>query len=178
MKAATTTSTTAANASAKSQGQATSSHQLKIDRLLDKKITNIHVIKPHPKTTTNSDNIKTDILLSSDTATSPDASRDDRPCHVQLCHTNDISDDVMDCLFDDIDYHDLFDSEPLPLVTEDNVVTPRQQHEGSCDLEELSCDALRIDDTLIEILDDDDDDDVTDMSTISCSKFNACSSCM
>ena len=78
----------------------------------------------------------------------------------------------MDCLFDDIDYDDLFDSELLPLVKHDNVVTPQQQHEGSCDHIDMSCDATENDNTLIEMpAGDDDDDDVTDMSTVSCSKF-------
>ena len=44
-----------------------------------------------------------------------------------------------------------------------------KQHEGSCD-HNMSCDVTGSDDTLIEISGDD-DDDVTDMSTISCSKF-------
>ena len=110
-----------------------SSHQLRIDTLLNKKDTNIHVIKPHPMTTT--DNTMTDVLLL-DAAGSPHASKNERPCHELSCHTTDINNDILDCLFDNIDYHDLFDSELLPLATDDrndNVVTPQQQHEGSCE---------------------------------------------
>ena len=181
----TATSTTAANATGssasagntKSPTEATSSNQLKIDTLLNKKDTNIHVIKPHPTAAIASDNAKTpDVLLSSDTAAvSPleDASNDQVLCHEQSCHTNNSSHgDMLDCLFDDIDYHDLFDLEPLPLVTEDNIKTPRQQeHKGSCDLDELSCDAIELDNTIVEIPASDDEDVFSDMSTVSCSKF-------
>ena len=168
-RAATSAATSTAT-STKSQPEVLpSSHQLKIDTLLNKKDTNIHVIKPHPTTAT--DNTKTDVLLL-DAAGSPDASKNERPCHELSCHTTDINDDVLDCLFDDIDYHDLFDSEPLPMATNDrsdNVVTPQQQHEGSCD-HNMLCDVTGSDDTLIEISGDN-DDDVTDMSTVSCSKL-------
>ena len=80
----------------------------------------------------------------------------------------------MDCLFDDIDYHDLFDSEPLLLVTEDSrhddiTITPRPQHEGSCD-HDMSCDTGVIDDDTIIEIPESDEEDITDMSTASYSK--------
>ena len=146
------------------------SHQLKIDTLLNKKDANIHVIKPHPTTAEADDNIKTDVL-SSNIAGSPDASNNCRCCHE---HVTDTNDDILDCLFDDIDYNDLFDSELLLLEKQDrhdNILTPRQQHEGSCDHSGMSCDATGNDNTLTEISADDDDDDVTDVSTVSCSKL-------
>ena len=172
-----TASTTGSN-TGDTKGQpetAVPSHQLKIDTLLNKKDTNIHVIKSHPTCASADDDIKNDVLFSNP-AGSPDASNNRGHCHRQSCHTtNDSNDDILDCLFDDIDYSDLFDSELLPLAKQDrhdNVVTPQQQHEGSCDHSDMSCDATENDNTLIEMpAGDDDDDDVTDMSTVSCSKF-------
>ena len=145
---------------------------MKIDTLLSKKDTNVHVIKPHPTTATADIDVKTDVL-SSDTAGSPDASNNCRRCHE---HANDTNDDILDCLFDDIDCNDLFDSELLSSVKQDrhdNIVTPWQQHEGSCDHSDMSCDATGNDTTLTEVPADDDDDNVTDVSTVSCSKFLA-----
>ena len=158
----------------KNQPLAMSSHQLKIDTLLNKKDTNIHVVKLQT-TSTTSTACKTDIL-SSDGAASPDASDSRQPCHEQSCHANNTNNDILDCLFDDIDYHDLFDSEPLPLITEDrldDIITPRQQHEGSCD-HDMSCDTGVIDDDTIIEISESDDEDVTNMSTASCSKLTAC----
>lgn len=139
---------------------------------------NIHVIKSHP--TTISDHVKTPDILSSKTAAPSDVDDSRGPRHEQLCHTTNairLSDDLMDCLFDDIDYHDLFDSDPLPL---DSVTIPhQQQHEGSCDHNErscdhneMSCDAIEIiDDSIIEIPADDDSNDIIDVSTVNCSKL-------
>ena len=153
------------------------SNQLRIDTLLNKKDTNIHVIRPFTAATTTvaADNGSVDFdMLLSDATGSPDASNDRGPCHEHLCSSNNISDDVMDSLFDDIDYDDLFDSEPLPLVTEGShgnaVITSEQQHGGSCDHNGMSCDTR----TVIEIPDDDDDDDdvnVTDLLTVDHGKY-------
>jgi len=170
----TATTKTGVGVGAKNQAQMMPSHQIKIDTLLNKKDTNIHVIRPHStgRTAMGGDNIKPDVL-SSDKAVSPDASDNRGPYHEQSCHSiddHDVSVDV-DCLFDDIDYHELFDSEPLSLITEnklDNVVTPCQQHKGSCDPDEMSCDTGS-DDTIIEIPDG--DDDVSSVSTLSFGKF-------
>lgn len=157
----------------KNQPQATSSHQLRIDTLLNKKDTNIHVIKLQT-TSITSTACKTDVL-SSDAASSPDASSNGQPCHEQSCCANNTDYDMLDCLFDDIDYHDLFDSEPLPLVTENKHGDHHQQHEGSCD-HDMLCDDVIDDDTIIEILESD-DEDVTNMSTASCSKFTYRTAC-
>ena len=166
-----TASTTGTTDATKNQPQTIPSHQLKIDALLNKKDTNIHVIKLQT-TSTTSTACKTDIL-SSDASRSPDATGSGRPCHEQSCHANNTNYDILDCLCDDIDYHDLFDSEPLPLITEDkhdDIITPHQQHEGSCD-HDMSCDADVIDDDTIVVIPESDDEDVTNMSTASCSKF-------
>ena len=166
-----TASTTGTNDATKSQPQATSSHQLKIDTLLNKKDTNIHVIKPYPTSTTATAS-NTDIL-SLDVAALPDASNSRQPCHEQSCHTNNTSSDILDCLFDDIDFHDLFDSELLPLIAEDrhdDVIIPHQQHEGSCD-HDMSYDAVLIDDDTIVEIPESDEEDISNMSTVSCSKF-------
>ena len=101
-------STTSTDHPTMDQPLAISSHQLKIDTLLG---TQIFMSLNYIYASTTSTACKTDIL-SSDGAASPDASDSGRPCHEQSCHANNTSNDILDCLFDDIDYHDLFDSEP------------------------------------------------------------------
>ena len=161
----------------KSQLQATVSHQLKIDTLLNKKDANIHVVKSHltDPTAFSDVNINADVLLS-ELAASPALGQ---PCHKQSCYTNNINHNVIDCLFDDIDFNDLFDSEPLPLA-KDNTLNNQHKgsrdHKGSCDHKrscdhDMLCDIIEVnDDTIIEVPETDDDDDVTDMSSVSCSK--------
>jgi len=152
-------------------------HQLKINTLLNKKDANVHVIKSHQTCPTALTDVNLNaVILSSKLAASPDLGQ---PCHMQLCYTNNTNHDIIDCLFDDIDFNDLFDSEPLPLAKENTV---NNLYKESCDQEEshdlerscdhnMSCDIVGVnDDTIIEIPDTDDDDDVTDMSTVSCSK--------
>ena len=163
----------------KSQLQATVSHQLKLDTLLNKKDANIHVVKSYQTDSTASSDVNLNAdVLSSELAASPELGQ---PCHKQSCHTNNTNLDVIDCLFDDIDFNDLFDSEPLPLMKNDilnNQHKGSRDHEGSCDHKrscdhDMSCDLVEVnDDTIIEVPEtDDNDDDVTDMSTVSCSKL-------
>ena len=137
----------------KPQPQVTPSHQLRIDTLLSRNETHTHII-----TTTPSDNLKTDILADSPTSVASES--DVKSCCGQVSYSDDISDDVIDCLFDDIDYLDkFFEPEPLPLATE--------SHHCSVPVK-VNSDQTETDIAPI-VVSHDDDDDVIDLSSISSS---------
>ena len=132
------------------QPQVTPSHQLKIDTLLNKNETYTHVVKATP-----SNNLKTDILAESPTSEVSDSEVNIQCCG-QVSYSDDIGDDVIDCLFDDIDYLDkFFELEPLPSATESH-------HYGTS--VELNSESGAI------VISHDDNDDVIDLSSSSSGK--------
>ena len=136
--------------STKPHPQATSAHQLKIDSLLSRNEAHMHIVK-----TTPSDDIKTDILAESPTVVAADDDVSNQCCG-QVSYSDDIGDDVIDCLFDDIDYLDKF-LEPEPF--------PSDSHHGNTTAE-LNSESEAMPD-VIPVVSHDDSDDVIELSSVS-----------